>query len=73
MKEKERASKVERKDMNDAQKKAERERLKEEKIKIDKDPKLFIEEVHIQSLDMFGPRVGFIKFVSVAKVRASTL
>lgn len=37
MKEKERASKVERKDMNDAQKKAERERIKEEKIKIDKD------------------------------------
>jgi len=35
---------------------------------IDADDKLFIELVHVQSLDMFGPRVGFIKFVSTAKV-----
>ena len=35
---------------------------------VDADPKLFIEKVHVQSLDMFGPRVGFIKFSSTAKV-----
>ena len=35
---------------------------------IDKDAKLFIEDVHVQSLDMFGPRVGFTKFRSTAKV-----
>ncbi len=38
------------------------------KKNIDADPKLFIEKVHVQSLDMFGPRVGFIKFLSTAKV-----
>jgi ADP-sugar diphosphatase len=34
---------------------------------IDKDPVLFIEDVHIQSVDMFGPRVGFVKFQAHAK------
>lgn len=37
MKQKERASKVERKDMTPAEKKAEKERIKEEKLKINKD------------------------------------
>jgi hypothetical protein len=37
-------------------------------VNINADPKLFIEKVHVQSLDMFGPRVGFIKFISTAKV-----
>lgn len=35
---------------------------------VDKDPKLFIEDIHVQSLDMFGPRIGFTKFRSTAKV-----
>jgi ADP-sugar diphosphatase len=35
---------------------------------IDQDSRLFIENIHVQSLDMFGPRVGFIKFQSTAKV-----
>ena len=35
---------------------------------IDQDSRLFIENIHVQSLDMFGPRVGFIKFKSTAKV-----
>jgi hypothetical protein len=32
---------------------------------IEEDPKLFIEPrrgIHVQSVDMFGPRVGFVKF-----------
>ena len=33
---------------------------------VDADPLLFIKAVHVQSLDMFGPRVGFIKFRSTA-------
>jgi ADP-sugar diphosphatase len=35
---------------------------------IDKDKKLFIEEIHIQSIDMFGSRLGFVKFKTVAKI-----
>jgi len=33
-----------------------------------KDPKIKISDIHIQSLDMFGPRVGFIKFKAGATV-----
>ena len=25
-------------------------------------PNLYVEKIHIQSVDMFGPRVGFTKF-----------
>ena len=35
---------------------------------VDKDPKLFINDIHVQSLDKFGKRVGFIKFRSNAVV-----
>jgi ADP-sugar diphosphatase len=35
---------------------------------VDNDPLLFIAEIEIQSVDMFGPRVGFIKFKSRAQV-----
>ena len=35
---------------------------------IDKDEILFITAVEVQSLDMFGPRVGFIKFKSTAVI-----
>ena len=35
---------------------------------VDKDPKLFVEDIHIQSIDMFGSRVGFVKFKTTAKV-----
>ena len=31
---------------------------------VDKDPQLFIAEIEVQSVDMFGPRIGFIKFKS---------
>jgi ADP-sugar diphosphatase len=37
---------------------------------VDKDPKLFIRDIHVQSLDMFGPNVGFVKFKSTAEVVA---
>jgi len=30
-------------------------------------PELFVEKVHIQSVDMFGPRIGFVKFEVIAK------
>ena len=33
---------------------------------VDADPQLFIEEIEVQSVDMFGPRIGFIKFKSRA-------
>ena len=33
---------------------------------VDKDPQLFIAEIEVQSVDMFGPRIGFIKFKSRA-------
>ena len=35
---------------------------------VDTDPKLFVDDIHVQSVDMFGPNVGFIKFRSGAKV-----
>lgn len=35
---------------------------------VDKDPKLFIISVHIQGVDMFGPRIGFIKFKARAQL-----
>jgi ADP-sugar diphosphatase len=35
---------------------------------IDKDEILFISAVEVQSVDMFGPRVGFIKFKSTAVI-----
>lgn len=35
---------------------------------IDKDKKLFISDIHIQSIDMFGTRVGFLKFKTTANV-----
>lgn len=38
---------------------------------IDKDPRLFVEDIHVQSLDMFGPRVGFVKFMANSKVMTS--
>jgi hypothetical protein len=52
----------------DLTKVAEAQVFKDWASNVDKDEKLFIEKVHVQSLDMFGPRVGFIKFVSTAKV-----
>eukprot|EP01043_Picozoa_sp_COSAG02_P015280 COSAG02_NODE_647_length_18944_cov_60.450199_4_plen_964_part_01 len=36
---------------------------------VDSDPVLFIESIHIQSVDMFGPRVGFVKFKTTAKAQ----
>jgi hypothetical protein len=33
---------------------------------VDKDPLLFIAHIEVQSVDMFGPRIGFIKFKSKA-------
>ena len=35
---------------------------------VSEDPELQISAVHVQSVDMFGPRVGFIKFRADAKV-----
>ena len=35
------------------------------------DPDLFITKIHIQSVDMFGKRVGFVKLISDAKARSS--
>eukprot|EP01046_Picozoa_sp_COSAG06_P013615 COSAG06_NODE_828_length_12054_cov_67.028440_3_plen_450_part_00 len=35
---------------------------------VDKDPILFIASVDVQSVDMFGPRIGFIKFKTAALV-----
>ena len=35
---------------------------------VDQDPLLFIERVQVQSVDMFGPRLGFVKFKSKALV-----
>ena len=37
---------------------------------INKDPKLAIRQIHIQSLDAFGPRLGFVKFRTHAQVRS---
>eukprot|EP01043_Picozoa_sp_COSAG02_P027489 COSAG02_NODE_1625_length_11593_cov_9.199930_5_plen_414_part_01 len=36
---------------------------------VDRDPVLFIEDVHIQSVDMAGPRVLFAKFKTTAKAQ----
>ena len=35
---------------------------------VENDRKLFIGHIHIQDVDMFGPRVGFIKFKARALV-----
>ena len=35
---------------------------------VDADPKLFVQDIHLHSVDMFGPSVGFIKFEATAKV-----
>jgi class 3 adenylate cyclase len=35
----------------------------------DQDPALFVQDIHIQSVDMFGPRVGYVKFKTTAKAR----
>ena len=35
---------------------------------VERDSQLFITSIHIQSVDMFGSRVGFIKFESAARV-----
>ena len=39
----------------------------------EKDPRLFISRVHLQSVDMFGPRVGFVKLRSESQVRQDNL
>jgi len=36
--------------------------------RIEKDPLLFVKNVLVQSVDMFGPRVGFIKFKAAAQL-----
>lgn len=36
--------------------------------KVEADPILFIKEIEVQSVDMFGPRVGFVKFRSSAVI-----
>lgn len=36
--------------------------------KVEADPILFIKEIVVQSVDMFGPRVGFVKFRSSAVI-----
>lgn len=36
---------------------------------LDSDPVLFVEDIHIQSVDCFGPRVGFVKFTTTAKAK----
>ena len=33
---------------------------------VDKDPKLFVDEIKVQSVDMFGPNIGFMKFPTKA-------
>jgi ADP-sugar diphosphatase len=35
---------------------------------VDKDRKLFVKKIIVQSIDMFGPRVGFVKFKTTALV-----
>ena len=35
---------------------------------IEADERLFVTAVHIQNVDMFGPRVGFVKFTAAAKL-----
>ena len=35
---------------------------------VEEDPRLFVKAIHVQSVDMFGSNVGFIKFQATAKV-----
>jgi ADP-sugar diphosphatase len=34
---------------------------------VDRDPKLFVDDIHLQSVDMVGPRVGHVKFKTTAR------
>ena len=52
----------------DLQKVLEADVFREWVASIDGDEKLFVTAIEVQSVDMFGPRIGFIKFKSRALV-----
>ena len=52
----------------DLQKVLEADVFREWVASIDADEKLFVTAIEVQSVDMFGPRIGFIKFKSRALV-----
>merc|ERR1719316_2272715 len=40
---------------------------------IEKDPRMVVESIVVESVDMFGPRVGFMKFKADVKVDGKTV